>query len=156
MGHSEQLLHEHLKPSGDPASIAYFEMHTVKESKAGFTLIELLVVIAIIAILAAMLLPALSRAKAKAQSIKCLNNMRQLDLCWVMYASDNNDSVVPNWISASTGVSPPEAWVGGDVAITTQATNITFIQNSRLFPYNTSVEIYKCPAPALLNGVLPV
>src|SRR2546429_9962950 len=60
-------------------------------SQRGFTLIELLVVIAIIAILAALLLPTLSRAKAKAQTMKCLNNVRQLDLCWILYAGDNNE-----------------------------------------------------------------
>jgi len=66
--------------------------------KHGFTLIELLVVIAIIAILAAMLLPALSRAKQKGQAVQCLNNLKQLQLCWQMYADDNNDTMVLNKI----------------------------------------------------------
>src|SRR4029434_3533968 len=73
-----------------------------------FTLIELLGVIAIIAILAAMLLPALSKAKTKAQGIQCLGNLHQLCLAWRMYAEDHNDLLVPNeWYTSQGG------WVEG-------------------------------------------
>ena len=72
-----------------------------------FTLIELLVVIAIIAILAAMLLPALALAKQKAQGIGCLNNNKQLILAWTMYANDSNDRLVYNRTITGTLVTPP-------------------------------------------------
>jgi prepilin-type N-terminal cleavage/methylation domain-containing protein/prepilin-type processing-associated H-X9-DG protein len=119
---------------------------------AAFTLIELLVVIAIIAILAAMLLPALARAKEKAQSIKCLNCMKQLTLCWIMYAGDNDDRVVHNWLSFPSGKSSPEAWIAGNVSTLPGAINLDDIRTNRLFSYNTSVEIYKCPS---LTGKAP-
>ena len=123
-----------------------------RRSRVGFTLIELLVVIAIIAILAAMLLPALSRAKDKAQSIKCINCMKQLVVCWTMYGTDNQDKIVHNWLLPS-GLSSPESWIAGDVSKPTGATNVNDIRNNRLFLYNTSLEIYKCPS---LIGRAPV
>ena len=125
--------------------------------QAGFTLIELLVVIAIIAILAAMLLPALAKSKQKAQSIKCLSNMKQLVTAWIMYIGDNNDQLVPNWV-LDDAASPPESWVGGNMQVAAEATNVTLIQNSRIYPYSPSPGIYQCPAVTLPTpaGVVPL
>jgi prepilin-type N-terminal cleavage/methylation domain-containing protein len=128
-------------------------MKRTTSNHQGFTLIELLVVIAIIAILAALLLPALSMAKAKVKTTQCVNHMKQLTLCWIMYAQDNNERLVPNWILLANGAAPREAWVSGNVLILTQATNIAYVENSRLYEYDRSPAIYVCPS---LSGVAPV
>ena len=114
-----------------------------------FTLIELLVVIAIIAILAALLLPALTGAKIRAQSLACENNLHQLELCVHLYVTDNHDYFVPNnsiaaagdpGMSLSTGLS----WLPDLNAVT--EIDPSNIINGLLFQYNRSLAIYHCPA----------
>jgi prepilin-type N-terminal cleavage/methylation domain-containing protein len=121
---------------------------------AGFTVIELVVVIAIIAILAGLLLPALAKAKAKGQAIACASNSKQLQLCWILYADDHDDTMVPNALGDS------HAWIDGTGNSTANAlpgaTNVNTVRRGLLFKYNSAEKIYVCPGQhRVMNNTQP-
>lgn len=120
-------------------------------ARRAFTLIELLVVIAIIAILAALLLPALAKAKNQAQETKCINNMHQLIIAWMLYANDFSDYMVPN---APLGDPANETWCSGSsegwAANYDANTNPVYYLNSIMGPYvSGGIGVYKCPADVI-------
>ena len=120
----------------------------IKKEKFGFTLIELLVVIAIIAILAALLLPTLAKAKLKTEGTQCVNNLKQLQLGCAMHAADFNDTLVPN----AAGGPPSQCWISGseDWDFADANTNPVPYLTSIMAPYmSNQLKVYRCPGDKL-------
>jgi len=131
---------------------SFWQRHKRQKTLRAFTLIELLVVIAIIAILAAMLLPALSRAKCRAQSVQCMNNSRQLMLAWRMYAEENRDWLPFGYaVSAGPPDNRPYLWVKGIIDVNNDGAQANWdvestLKQGAIWPFCKSTAIFRCPA----------
>ena len=130
------------------SSFSRADFISTKRPAKGFTLIELLVVIAIIAILAAMLLPALAKSKQKAVGIKCMNNEKQLMLGWFLYGGDNKEGLVSSLDQGGTGFyNGRPVWMKGNATQPPYNWDVTTLTNSPLYNYvGKSASLFKCPA----------
>ena len=118
----------------------------VRRARGGFTLIELLVVIAIIAILLAILMPALSRVREQGKRANCLGNLKNLALAWIMYADNNDDKIVCGDAGEYTSIHQDEPfWVLRDYDLTDVADKKYAIRHGALFPYVKEIDTYRCP-----------
>src|SRR6266436_9116211 len=132
------------------------------KTRQAFTLIELLVVIAIIAILAALLLPALRRAKIKAQATMCMNNSRQLMLAWIQYYTDNNDQLVNNYGIPYSAIEEQRqtyrSWANNQMSWNVndqfgdRMDKVDGITMAPFYKYASSLGIYKCPADRYVSS----
>ena len=114
-----------------------------------FTLVELLLVIGIIAILAALLVPALAAAQAKGKRVACLDNLKQSALSFQMYTADNDGKLAQNYPLVQTGTN---SWVQGDMKVSGDSTNKAFIRQGKFYPYASQVAQYRCPADSSRTG----